>query len=614
MKNIQILLWVFTFCLSATAQQKLISIGPNVKVSSAHSDWAHTEMNIAADPGNPKHLIACSIYKSQKPYKSSTIAYVSFDDGNSWMPTLDTNEFSQSSDPNCTIGPTGAAYFIADVRTGPFTLFARVYRSEDGGKTWQPPVNLPSFFEKPSIIADKFDGKYIYINGWNAIRDVSTGNGMGGFGLSRSRDGGASFENALNRPPFENSRHFLAGMGNCVMLSDGNLACTFMQSDDDSPIEEQAQSLSLKARVKVITVLRKGEAFGNAVTVDSLHILRRPPGTTTFGSLLAVDANEGPFKDRLYVVWADVDAGRTQISFAYSTDKGQTWSRSKHINDDKTFDALDPSRGPDDSMPAVAVNGDGVVGVMWYDRRDSKDNLGWHIRFSASLDGGETFLPSVRVSEMPAIFDQNKAWPIFLWNTVSGGGSQLPGGPLTLDLQIMGQLFNAGDYGGMVADASGVFHPLWADNRTGLHQLWTSAINVSAKGVLHGSPELAQLTEITDKVSLEILSINYDRSTNTLTCETRLTNTSAQKLNGPFKVKFVSLTSDIGGQIKLVNNDDGVAPVFEMTAPNNQLQPNESSQPKKLVFRLDDIQPLSRGRDIKLGVAKADLIVLGGKS
>jgi hypothetical protein len=610
----KVLLLTFVFGVTVTAQQKLISVGPNVRVSAAHGDWAHTEMNIAADPGDPKHLIACSIYKSQQPYKSSTIAYVSFDGGNSWTPTLDTNEFSQSSDPNCTIGPTGAAYFIADVRTGPFTLFAKVYRSEDGGKTWQPPTSLPSFFEKPSILAHKDNGNYIFINGWNDVREINGGRAVSAIGISRSLNDGVSFENPVNRATFENDRHFLAGMGNCVMLSNGNLVCTFMQSNDDSPIEEQAQSLSLKAEVKVITVLRQGEAFGNAVTVDSLRILRRPPGTTTFGSLLAVDANDGPFKDRLYAVWAGVDTGRTQISFAYSADKGQTWSKSKHINDDQTFDVLNPSRGPDDSMPAVAANRNGVVGVMWYDRRESKDNLGWYIRFSASLDGGETFLPSVKVSEAPAEFDQNTKWPIFFWNTVSGGGSKLPGGPLTLDLQIMGQLFNAGDYGGMAADASGVFHPLWADNRTGLHQLWTSAIAVNAKGVLHGSPELAQLTEITDKVSLEILSTNYDRATNTLTCETRLINTSAQKLNGPFKVKVVSLTSDIGGQIKLIDNKDEATPVFELAAPNNLLQPGESSQPKQFVFRLADIQPLRRGRDVKLGLAKADLIVLGGKS
>jgi hypothetical protein len=606
---VKVLLSMFTLCVIASAQQNLISVGPNVRISAAHGDWAHTEMNIAADPSDPKHLIACSIFKTQKPYKSSTIAYVSFDGGSTWKPTLETTGYLQASDPNCTIGPTGTAYFIALVRNDLRTISDKIYRSDDGGKIWLPPVNLPSFFERPSIIVDNSDSKYVFINGENAVRDINSGSAVTGIGITRSRNSGASFENGLTRGVFENERSYVGGIGNCAMLSDGNLACAFSQTDDALPVDDQVQSIHLKAKLNVITTLRRGEAFNNAVTIGAVHILRRPPGSTNHDPVIAADSSSGLLKDRLYVVCTDVTSGRTEIAFAYSADKGKTWSTPKYLNDDQPFDVLDTSRGPDDFMPVVAVNRDGVVGVMWYDRRESKDNLGWNIRFRASLDGGETFLPSVRVSEAPTIFNQNTKWPIFYWSAITGGGSAQPGGPLTLDLQITGQLLNGGDYAGMAADINGVFHPIWADNRTGVHQLWTTAVTVNAKGILHGSPELTQLTEITDKVSLEILSTNYDRQSNTLTCETRLINTSAQKLSGPFKVKIVSLTSEVGGQIKLLNDTDHV---FEMGATNNQMLPGESSQPKQLVFGLADIQPLVRGRDIKLGLAKADLIVLGG--
>ena len=52
-------------------------------------------------------------------------------------------------------------------------------------------------------------------------------------------------------------------------------------------------------------------------------------------------------------------------------------------------------------MATVAVNRDGVVGVLWYDRREANDNLAYHARFAASFDGGLTFSPSVRVSAAP---------------------------------------------------------------------------------------------------------------------------------------------------------------------------------------------------------------------
>src|SRR5205823_1405903 len=105
----------------------------------------------------------------------------------------------------------------------------------------------------------------------------------------------------------------------------------------------------------------------------------------------------GKFKDRLYVVWADVSSGRARIMFTQSSDRGEHWTAPKPIDDDEDR----PSNGPDDFMPQIAVNNNGVVGVMWYDRRDNPDNKGYYARFTASLDGGETWLPSVRVSEKP---------------------------------------------------------------------------------------------------------------------------------------------------------------------------------------------------------------------
>src|SRR5438309_652707 len=81
---------------------------------------------------------------------------------------------------------------------------------------------------------------------------------------------------------------------------------------------------------------------------------------------------------------------------SYSTNKGKTWSAAKVVSDDQPAAG---GRGPDDFMATPAVNRDGVVGMLWYDRRDNPDNVGYYARFSASLDGGETWLPSVRVSE-----------------------------------------------------------------------------------------------------------------------------------------------------------------------------------------------------------------------
>src|SRR5262249_21704553 len=65
-----------------------------------------------------------------------------------------------------------------------------------------------------------------------------------------------------------------------------------------------------------------------------------------------------------------------------------------------------------------------------------------------SLDGGVTWLPSVRVSTHANLREE--------------GDSR----------------FNGGGTSGLAADADGVFHPVWIDNRAGIHQMWTATVTV----------------------------------------------------------------------------------------------------------------------------------------
>jgi hypothetical protein len=103
-------------------------------------------------------------------------------------------------------------------------------------------------------------------------------------------------------------------------------------------------------------------------------------------------------------------------------------------------------------MATISVNRDGVVGVMWYDRRDYPDNSGYVPRFAASLDGGVTFTSSVLLSTAPNALAAQK-------------GADF--------------LANGGDTAGLVAAADGRFHALWIDNRTGVQQVWTTPISVT---------------------------------------------------------------------------------------------------------------------------------------
>ena len=180
---------------------------------------------------------------------------------------------------------------------------------------------------------------------------------------------------------------------------------------------------------------------------------------------LAIDATTSRFRDRLYVAWPDRRTGRSQILVSWSSDEGRTWAPPRAIDDSPAGDRTDSF------MPQVAVNRDGVVGLTWYDRRDRPDNLGWDVRFAASLDGGLTFGESVKVSEQGASFPPGTSRAL----------RPMPDRPTEWEQVEAGRdsfRFMGGDTAGLATDAAGVFHAVWVDNHTGVPQVWTAAVTV----------------------------------------------------------------------------------------------------------------------------------------
>src|SRR6266498_3504184 len=64
-----------------------IIVGASVQVSKQRADQQHYEVQIAADPENPMHLLACSMRRANQP-QHTTVVYASFDGGTSWQETL----------------------------------------------------------------------------------------------------------------------------------------------------------------------------------------------------------------------------------------------------------------------------------------------------------------------------------------------------------------------------------------------------------------------------------------------------------------------------------------------------------------------------------------------
>jgi hypothetical protein len=629
LRSLAILLSLSALIIVAARAQNTsrISVGANVQVSKPRSAQPHYEVVLAADPNNPKHLLASSMLMPEEPAPSQmfhTVVYASFDGGASWQETALVAEGWQTADPTCAYGPDGTAYFAVlspSYRAPEEPNRMLFYRSADGGQTWMKPTVLPAI-DREYITVDTAGGKYrgrIYLNGTGSVRSLDDDQGALGGRLSdldvwRSLDGGATFHPPLKLAATK-PNHVVEGMGNGVVLSDG----TFMAITGQlTALDNYFQTRPYKAigRIIVVSSSNGGESLNKPVTVSDWYIDFHHKVTSGIVPSLAVDGSDGPFQDRLYAVWPDVRSGRSEILLAYSADKGKTWSKPITINDDEA--RANVEEGPDNGMPIVAVNSAGVVGVMWYDRRESPDNLGYWPRFSASLDGGETFSPSVKVSAAPATLEGMQSVKLYTGAGGIGGGSRIQssrGGNLRFFVGVGPMQFSGGHTNGLVATRDGDFQALWVDNRTGIAQVWTAPVKVQGRALRHGAAELAELQEITDKVTLDLAQARYDRTKNVVSVEAYLANTSKETLSGPIKLRVLSLQTKMGA-IAITNADNrevgsGAVWDFSDLLGGGALKPEARSRPKRLEFKFSNVPPSAfRSYDALLRMIQVEAKVL----
>jgi hypothetical protein len=292
-----------------------------------------------------------------------------------------------------------------------------------------------------------------------------------------------------------------------------------------------------------------------------------------------------------------------------SSDKGKTWAHPIVVNDDLLHGPNERSPDPGNHMMSmVAVNKEGVVGVMWYDPRDAQDKDGYSVRFSASLDGGETFLPSVRVSEASASYEL-KNWQF--WMQAEGGGNSEAGAAGPNFKGSFGVNLWPGHTTGLAASADGVFHPFWVDNRTGLTQVWTATAKVQGQAFVNGAAELANWQDLTQKLRLQFTNVKFDAVKNTATVEAYLVNTSNGPIRGPMKLRFLSLQSEMG-DVKLIDSANacqrsGAIVNVDREIPTGKLEPGAQTGAIRLQFAVSD----PRLQTIKPRIVKFEAKVLG---
>ena len=565
---------------SEPAAGPAIAVGPNVRISDPDPEVAEFEALAAADPANPKNLLACTMAMDPRTNAHRTVIYSSFDSGATWERTFVSSRSSFVGDPTCVYGFGDTAYAAnLPIYIGPSNENEiAVLRSSDKGRTWKVVHSMP-FIDREYLTVDRTNGPYrgrlyLHAQGEREIGEDKTGTQLQ---LLYSSNGGESFSQPVSPPGVYKYGVMTPGSG--VVLDDGTLMIPFLPTRDGHDYVEVTWSNDGGASLAAPVVVAPQKGCSEAgIGVD-----------------IAFDESSGPYKGRLYTTFGDATGGRCQIKLAYSTDRGRTWSKPVLVSDERPRES---GKGPDNFQPAIAVNSQGVVAVSWYDRRDSPDNFGSTLRLAASIDGGVSFGRSVRVSTGATTHPPNERYVV---NAFAGGGRSRSkgrrGGAIWTMFYPEGQS-GPGDTRQMVAAADGAFYPFWYDNRDGVSKLYTARVTVAGGAVRNGSADLADLEDVSERVTLDYSNSRYDPVQHTYTVDAILVNLSERAIAAPVKMRVTGLWS-IAGAPRITNSQNGlpgVGAVWDLTRAleGGSLAPGASAKPFPLAFKLDHFRPLGR--------------------
>ena len=575
--------------LAPPAAAQKIEIGRTVTISSDAPSDPHGESFLAINPKNPKNMLAasCRIAKG----KMGTSGYVTHDGGATWTRVVlpeGAAKVSTGWDAIAYFDEKGNAFYGANDRDGLW-----ISRSSDEGRTWSDATLL--------LGAEGFDRQYMgfdrtgrfagRIYAGASVESLGLdGKSRSALAIASSDDGGKTFGQPYLFTSTADERIFT--FVNMIVTPEGKILLPFRTMPERvmpdwtlwDPHEEIKSLPDYSTSLRVATSDDGGKSYSISPRVATFRISGdRFRGENAQGNgNSAIDLSDGPFRGRVYVVGLDNTGDRYDVRVIHSSDGGKTWSKPVTVNDNKT-----PA---DHANPTLAVSDRGVVGVAWNDRRAHKNEC-YDLYFSASLDGGDTFLPNVTPGGKPTCSMQTGNWT---------PNAEVSAYPKTEDGQsIEGQGFNVlmistrfpggGDTQGLDADGDGVFHAAWIDGSSGVMRLATTPFTVPGRAAAPPKNE----RDVSTQVKLVSENCAFDWKENAFACDMHLENKSPLPVAGPFTVELQNMMVNLT-DFRVENADNrrtGEGARWEFTAPGGaaELAPGAKTAARPFRWRFAGI-------------------------
>ncbi|MGB0402651.1 MAG: T9SS type A sorting domain-containing protein [Salibacteraceae bacterium] len=341
-------------------------------------------VSVSNDPNEPS--ICINPKNSNEIVAGTNLAnvYRSNDGGNSWDESVMNSSFGVWGDPVIAADTAGDFYFfhLSNPANGSWIDRIVCQKSTDVGKTWNDGTytgkNGTKAQDKEWVSIDPKTNA-IYMT-WTQFDEYGTriDSLKSNIMFSKSNDGGDTWSAAIQINEVS---------GDCIDSS--------LTTEGAVPAVGPNGEVYVSWAGPVGLVFDKSLDGGltwkqNDILIDSMTAgwNYNVPGLNRCNGLpvTVCDLSEGPYKGNIYVNWTDQRNGLTDtdVWFSKSEDGGETWSKAFRVNDDTTQTHQFLSWMTVDQTT-------GYIYFIWYDRRNFKD-AETEVFMAVSYDGGKTFL------------------------------------------------------------------------------------------------------------------------------------------------------------------------------------------------------------------------------